>query len=144
MPNVIKKDITQEDPIVAKVRRLVALKDFITSSTAEKATLQSDLTAVIEAEGIPDEKGHIHYELPEEIGGVGSLQLQRRVSQKLDADVAEKILKAKGLDKRCYTLVPVINESEIMACLFEDLLTEEEIDSMFVNNVSYAFLTVKP
>jgi len=143
MPNVVERNSPQEDPIVSKVRRLAALKGFIADSTAEKNTVQSELTSVIEEHGISDEKGHLHLELPQEVSGVSSLQLQRRVSQKLDPNVAEKILKDKGLDSRCYTLVPVLNESEVMACYYEDLLTEEDIDTMFVNNVTYAFLMSK-
>jgi hypothetical protein len=40
-------------------------------------------------------------------------------------------------------MVPMLDEAEVMACLYEGLLTEEEIDEMFPKKVSYAFLTSK-
>jgi hypothetical protein len=40
-------------------------------------------------------------------------------------------------------MVPMLDESEVMACLYEGLLTEEEIDSMFPKSVSYAFIPSK-
>ena len=40
-------------------------------------------------------------------------------------------------------MVPVLVESEVMACLYDGLLTEEEIDEMFPKSVSYAFYIVE-
>jgi hypothetical protein len=144
MPNVIHRDAPAEgNPIVHKVRNFITLRGRIEDLTKEQSVLKTELSDLVEKEGIPDEKGHIWYTLPEEVDGVLSLQRQRRVSQKLDTQVAEDILKSKGLDSRCYSMVPVLNESEVMACLYEGLLTEAEIDSMYPTSVSYAFLTSK-
>ena len=40
-------------------------------------------------------------------------------------------------------MMPVLKEDEVMACLYEGLITEEEVDKMFPKKVSYAFLTSK-
>lgn len=144
MPNVIQRELPKEgDSIVNKVRKYVSLKGRIDDLTKEQSSLKSELSDIVDKEGTPDDKGHIWYSLPEEVDGYQSLQRQRRVSQKLDEDTARAILKQKGLTDRCYKLVPVLDESEVMACLYEDLLSEEEIDSMFPKSVSYAFIPSK-
>lgn len=144
MPKVIKKpDPTEPNPVVKKVREFIGIKGRIEDLTKEKAVLQSELSDLVDAEGIPDEKGHLWYELPEDVDGIHSLQRQRRVSQRLDEDVADKILKDKGLASRCYVLVPQLVESEVMACLYEGTLTEDDIDAMYPKSVSYAFLPSK-
>ena len=144
MPKVIERNLpTEGNPIVNKVRKYVSLRGRIEDLTKEQSVLKIELAEIVDNEGTPDEKGHIWYSLPEEVDGYRSLQRQRKVSQKLDEDTARTILKQKGLTDRCYKLVPVLDESEVMACLYEDLLSEEEVDSMFPKSVSYAFIPSK-
>ena len=144
MPKVVERNLAgKENPLIKKVRTYISLKGKIDDLTKEQSAIKTELSALVDSEGTPDEKGHIWYSLPEEVDGYVSLQRQRRVSQRLDEEVAERILKEKGLSDRCYKMVPVLDESEVMACLYEELLTEEEIDSMFPKSVSYAFMPSK-
>ena len=144
MPKVIQNDAPKlEDSLVSKVRKFVSLKARIDDMTKEQSLIKKELSDLVDAEGTPDEKGHLWLPLPEDVDGYVSLQRQRKVSQKLDEETARKILKSKGLTDRCYKMVPVLDESEVMSCLYEDLLTEEEIDSMFPKAVSYAFIPSK-
>lgn len=144
MPKVIERDLPNEgNPIVSKVRKYVNLRSRIEDLTKEQSSLKTELSTLVDNEGTPDEKGHLWYSLPEEVDGYISLQRQRRVTQKLDEEEASRTLAAKGLSERCYKMVPVLDESEVMACLYEGLLTEEEIDSMFPKSVSYAFIPSK-
>jgi len=144
MPNVIERNLPNEgNPITSKVRKYVSLKSRIDDLGKEQSLLKAELSDLVDNEGTPDEKGHIWYSLPEEVDGYQSLQRQRRVTQKLDEDEANKVLGTKGLHERCYKMVPVLDESEVMACLYEGLLTEEEIDSMFPKSISYAFIPSK-
>lgn len=144
MPKVIEKELPKEgNPIVSKVRKYVSLRSRIEDLTKEQTVLKTELSNLVDTEGIPDEKGHLWYNLPEEVDGFKSLQRQRKVSQRLDEDTARAVLNQKSLTDRCYKLVPVLNEAEVMACLYEGLLTEEEVDSMFPKSVSYAFIPSK-
>lgn len=144
MPNVIERNLPNEgNPIVSKVRKYVNLRSRIDDLTKEQSSLKTELSALVDNEGTPDEKGHLWYSLPEEVDGYISLQRQRRVTQKLDENEASHILLSKDLTERCYKMVPVLDESEVMACLYEGLLTEEEIDAMFPKSVSYAFIPSK-
>jgi hypothetical protein len=144
MPKVIERNLPNEgNPIVSKVRKYVNLRSRIEDLSKEQSSLKTELSTLVDNEGTPDEKGHLWYSLPEEVDGYISLQRQRRVTQKLDEEEASRTLTAKGLSERCYKMVPVLDESEVMACLYEGLLTEEEIDAMFPKSVSYAFIPSK-
>jgi hypothetical protein len=144
MPKVIERNLPNEgNPIVSKVRKYVNLRSRIDDLTKEQSSLKTELSTLVDNEGTPDEKGHLWYSLPEEVDGYISLQRQRRVTQKLDEEEASRTLTARGLSERCYKMVPVLDESEVMACLYEGLLTEEEIDAMFPKSVSYAFIPSK-
>jgi hypothetical protein len=144
MPKVIEKEAPKsENNLVSKVRKFVSLKARIDDMTKEQSVIKKELSDLVDAEGTPDEKGHLWLSLPEEVDGYVSLQRQRKVSQKLDEEVANRILTSKKLKDRCYKMVPVLDEAEVMACLYEDLLTEEEIDAMFPKAVSYAFIPSK-
>jgi hypothetical protein len=140
MPKVIKKEDPKDPGIMGKIRTYITLKNQVDDLSAERDSLKKDLIELVDTEGEPDEKGHLWYRLSEEVEGINSLQRQRKVSQRLDSSVAEPMLKEKGLYDRCYQMVPVLDESEVMACLYEGLITEEEIDAMFPKSVSYVFL----
>ena len=132
-----------EDTTLNKVKRFIMLKRQIDDLSKEQNVLKSYLSEVVDTEGEPDEKGHLFYPLPEEVDGYKSLQRQRRVSQKLDEDAAQRILKEKGLEAKCYQMIPVLDESAVMSALYEGLLTEEEVDTMFPKTETWAFLPVK-
>ena len=143
MPKVIKREVSEVPSIITKVTDYLSLKRRIDDLSKESNKIKSELSDLVDVEGEPDEKGHLWYKLPQEVDGVTSLQRQRRVSQSLDENVAETLLKNKGIYDRCYKMVPTLDESEVMACLYDGLLTEEEIDAMFPKTVSYAFYTSK-
>ena len=144
MPKVIERETPKApNELLKKVRTYLSIKGRIDDLTKEQSTLKKELSDIVDEEGTPDEKGHIWYSLPEDVEGIKSLQRQRRVAQSLDQDIAEELLKEKNLSDRCFKMVPVLDEAEVMACLYEGLLTEEEIDSMFPKSVSYAFIPSK-
>ncbi len=144
MPIVIERENPKPEPtIMTKVRSFVSLKRRIDDLTKEQSVIQAELSNLVDEEGEPDEKGHLWIHLPDEVDGYTSLQRQRRVTQKLDEDEASTILNNKGLTERCYKMVPVLDEAEVMACLYEGLLTEEEIDEMFPKSISWAFIPSK-
>jgi len=144
MPKVIEREAPKsENPLLKKVREYVGLRSRISDLTKQQDSIKTELSNLVDTEGEPDEKGHLWIQLPEEVDGYTALQRQRKVSQSLDAETAEKLLKDKGLFERCYIMEPVLKEDEVMACLYDGLLTEEEIDIMFPKRVSYAFIPVK-
>ena len=143
MPNVIEKEDPKDPGFMVKVSEFLGLKRRIDDMSKQQSILKSELSELVDTIGEPDEKGHLWLRLPHEVDGYTALQRQRKVSQTLDEDAATNILKTKGIYDRCFVMRPVLKEDEVMACLYEGLLTEEEIDEMFPKKVSYAFIPSK-
>ncbi len=120
----------------AKQRADAAKKDM----DKRRTTLMGAITEL----GDEDDKGHVTLELSHQVGGYVALQRQRRVSVSKDEEVIEEILEAKGLKDRCVKMVPQVDEDAVMACLYEGLLTEEDIYAMFPEKVTFALVAVKP
>lgn len=145
MPKIIPPDrsIKEEDGLISKVRRYVQLKRQVDDLVKEQTVIKTELSEVVDTQGEFDAKGHKIFELPKEVDGYVSLQRQRRVSQKLDEEEAKRILTDKNLTNRCYKLTPVLDEDAVMSCLYEGLLTEEDIDTMFPKTETWAFIPLK-
>lgn len=143
MPNVIEREEPQDPGFMPKVAQFISLRSRIDDLSKERDSIKADLSELVDDIGEPDEKGNLWLRLPHEVDGFTSLQRQRKVSQSLDEGIATDLLKEKGLYDRCYAMLPVLKEDEVMACLYEGLITEEEVDKMFPKRVSYAFLTSK-
>lgn len=143
MPNIIPPDRVPTNSVLSKVKSFIMLKRQIEDLTKEQGELKSFLSNLVDTEGEPDDKGHLWYPLEQEVDGYRSLQRQRKVTQSLDSEVATRILGEKGLAERCYSWQPVLKEDEVMACLYEGTLTEEDIDAMFPKKIVWAFIPSK-
>ena len=55
-------------------------------------------------------------------------------------DIAETLLKERNIYDKCIKMVPVLQENEILACVYTGELSESDIDKMFPKKISYAFL----
>jgi len=137
------RSVSADDGVLGKVRNFVFLKNKIDDATKELTQVKSYLSDLVDSDGEEDDKGHKWYQLPEEVGGYVSLKRERRVSQSLDLDEAERILKEKGLESRCFRTMPVLDEDAVMACLYEGLLSEEDVDTMFPKKITWAFVPSK-
>lgn len=143
MPKIIPQEESRfEDKTVADFRAFVKLKAQIDDLTKMQTEIKNRLVEVLEANGDVDDKGHVWYDI-DGVDGYSGMQRQRRVSQKLDMDAAQDILDNTGLSDRCVKMVPSLNEDEVMACLYEGLLTEEQVDAMFPKTITWAFIPVK-
>lgn len=143
MPKIIKQDDRFEEPHVQDFKAYIHLKKQIDDLSDLQSEIKKKLIAFVETNGETDDKGHVWFDLPEEFEGYKGMQRQRRVSQKLDMDAAQEILDKLGLSDRCVKMVPSLDEDEVMACLYEGLLTEDEIDQMFPKTITWAFVPVK-
>ena len=123
------------DSVKQTLSQYLALRSEIDLLTDRTTDLKKRLTADVEELGKTDDRGHIVLEIDN-----SRLIKQRKVSKPLDMDVAEKLLREKGLYDKCVKLVPVLQENEILACVYTDELAEDDIDTMFPSKVSYAFI----
>ena len=58
-------------------------------------------------------------------------------------DKAEEIITAHGLEDSLYKTVRVVDEDALMAALYEEVLTEEEVDEMYPPKVVWALVLKK-
>jgi len=126
--------------IIELVRENVVLKGRIDELSSIQVTVKKDLKKGIEELGVEDDRGHVVVDLGQDVSGVTTVMQQRRVSKSLDTDIAEELLKEKGLCDRCVATISVLDEDAVMAAYYEGALTEADIDTMFPAKVSYALV----
>jgi hypothetical protein len=117
------------------LKQYLALKSETDLLVTRSNELKKRLTEDVESLGEVDDRGHINLE----VDGT-KLTKQRKVSKNLDMSIAENVLKERGIYDKCVKMVPVLQEDEILACVYTGELTEADIDTMFPAKVSYAFL----
>lgn len=134
---------TDETDLIARAKKYSFLKSQLDYLEKEQKELRLQLFEVLDTDGVEDDKGNIILELPEEVDGYSAVTKQRRVSRKIDEDKAAEIITAKGLEDSLYKTVIVVDEDALMAALYEDVLTEEEIDEMYPQSVTWALVLKK-
>lgn len=138
-----EEPLSNDEAIIKKFSEWSRLKQIVEDFTKKMNGIRDELAPIIEQEDHKDDKGNFRIDLPEPVDGYVALQRQRRVSQKLDIEAAEELLSQRQLKDRCYKMVPVLDEDEVMACLYEDLLSPEDVDTMFPKTITYAFVPTK-
>jgi hypothetical protein len=126
--------------IKSNLRQYLSLKKEVEVLTKRQDELKSRLKATVESAGETDDRGHVTLKVDDEITGEVTLTQQRRVSKTLDMDIAEALLKERGIYDKCVKMIPVLQEDAIMSCVYTDELSEADIDRMFPSKISYAFL----
>jgi hypothetical protein len=126
--------------LIDYVRQNSVLKDRLDELTSLQSDVKKNLKQGIEELGEVDDRGHIVVDINDEVSGIARVMNQKRVSKTLDIEVAEKILTERGIHDRCITMVPVLNEDEIMAAFYEGVISEEDIDTMFPAKVTWALV----
>ena len=123
-----------------EVRQYVALKDQIDLISTRQSEIKKRLIEAVDELGEFNDRGHKVLALDDDSINVATLTKQRKVSNPLDMDVAEDILTKRGIKDTCVKMVPTLDESAIMAAFYSGHLTEADIDAMFPEKVSYAFI----
>ena len=127
----------------SQVREFIRTKETMDALEKRSKELREKLIAVLDEDGLTDEKGNVLYELESPIDGVVRLEKQRRATRKLDETKAEEIIAATGIGEAVYEMVQVINEDALMAQYYEGNITEEQLDDMFPTTVVWALRTPK-
>ena len=145
MARIIPPDPNRDpaDSPLGKFRRFQQLRTLADDLTKQANLLKKDLVSWVDKAGYSDEKGSKWVDFEDPIEGFASLQYQRRSTPELDEDAAEKLLAKKGLTDRCFKMVRVLDETEVMTCLAEEILTAEDIDVMFPAKITWAFVPTK-
>lgn len=131
------------DDLTAQAKEYAHAKKQIEALEKRQKELREKLFAHIDENGEQDSKGNLVLELPEDFEEFTTVTKQRRVSRKIDEDVAFDIIDEKGLRDKLIKIVEVIDEDALMAALYTDELTEEEIDEMYPQTVVWALVMNK-
>ena len=134
---------SDENDLIAQAKQYAFLKAQLDYLEKQQKELKAKLFEVIDTAGEADSKGNIVLELPEEVDGFVSVMKQRRVTRKINEAKAEEIIEEKGLEETLYKTIRVIDEDALMAALYSDELTEEEIEEMYPQSVVWALVMSK-
>lgn len=132
-----------QDSLVNQAKEYAFIKSQMDYLEKQQKELREKLFEVLDTSGEPDDKGNIIVELPQEVDGFFSIVKQKRVSRKVDELVADEIITAKGMEETLYKTVRMVDEDALMAALYNDELTEEEIDQMYPQKITWALVLSK-
>ena len=132
-----------ETDLINRTKKYSFLKAQLEFLEKEQKALRAELFEVLDLEGEEDDKGNVVIELPEEVDGINAIMKQRRVSRKIDETRAEEIITEKGMEDTLYKTIRVVDEDALMAALYNDELTEAEVDEMYPSSVTWALVLKK-
>jgi hypothetical protein len=143
MARVKDTEAREEDPLIKDAREYSFLKQQIEFLEKQQKEVRERLFTQLDELGEVDDKGNVIIELPEEVNGFGAVVKQRRVSRKIDELVADEIITEKGMEEQLYKTIRVVDEDALMAALYNDELTEAEIDLMYPQKIVWALVMNK-
>jgi hypothetical protein len=145
MANLIPEEgrVANPDDFNSQVREYIKIKSSMEIFEARAKELREKLFAVLDEEGLEDEKGNLQFDLETPVDSVVRLEKQRRSSRKLNEFRAEEIIDEVGIGDDIYEMKRVINEDSLMAAYYQDKVTEDQLDEMFPVTVTWALRTVK-
>ena len=127
-----------EDDFEVQAKEYAFLKKQTEYLEQQMKDLRAKLFAQLDEHGEADGSGNLMIELSKEIEGFNSVVKERRVSRKINPEMADNIIMSKGLQDKLYKTIQIIDEDALMACLYSDELTEEEIDLMYPQHIVWA------
>ena len=135
--------VAQQDDLVNQAKQYVFLKSQLDYLEKQQKELRVKLFEMIDTDGEPDSKGNIVLELPQEVDGYVAVTKQRRVTRKIDEEKAAEVIAENELEDSLYKTIRVIDEDALMAALYDDTLTEEEVEEMYPQSVTWALILSK-
>ena len=143
MARVKTTESREEDPLIKDAREYSFLKQQIEFLEKQQKEVRERLFTQLDELGEIDDKGNVIIELPEEVNGFGAVVKQRRVSRKIDELLADEITTEKGMEEQLDKTIRVVDEDALMAALYNDELTEAEIDLMYPQKIVWALVMNK-
>jgi hypothetical protein len=139
-----RSNSTRGAGVLDLVQQLQTVRDTMARFEQREAEIKERLKTVIEADGEVDSKGSVWLELNGSVQAadgkmITKLKHERRVSQAIDPDEAERILRAKDMWDECTRMEVVLDEDAVLAAGYEKKLTAGEMKKIITEKVSYAF-----
>ena len=128
---------------VARSTAFLRINDRIKEMETQKKALRDELMQFI-ADYEYEANGSQALELPEPVNGVVALVRQRKVRKMpIDEQAAERILKDKDIYDRCTVEVRELDGDQIMAAMYEGLLSEDELLEILPLKEEYSLVPKK-
>lgn len=156
------------DRIASKYYQYLLYESDELKAKSGKEEYKKELLKLIESQGEIDNKGSNYYELPNPIHVDGKtysgIKRERRSGKEFDESIATELLESKGLYDRAeveeftkYIINQIENFSQPVSVSFQigvdqdeiylayqnDLITEEEVDSCFIEKEYFAFIKLQ-
>jgi len=135
--------VADDKDFSAQAKQYSFVKQQLEYWEKQQKELKAKLFEKLGAEGEPDSSGNIIIELDEDIDGAVAVVKQRRVTRKINELRAFELIEEKGLRDKLIITKEVVDEDALMASLYSDELTEEEIEEMYPQNVVWALVLKK-
>jgi len=135
--------VAGQDDFETQARQYIFVKKQMEFFESELKKLREQIFEHVDISGEVDGSGNLFVELPSEIEGVKTIQKQRRVTRKINPEMADNVIMSKGLENDLYKTIQIIDEDALMAALYEGKLTEEEIELMYPEKVVWALILNK-
>lgn len=131
------------EPIRREVQQYVSLKNEIDMLTDRRDTIKKRLMQHVEANGEPNEKGSLVFEVNDTVSNTKSVVKQRRVSKVFNEAAATEILTSRGLYDKCIKTVVTLDEDAVMSAYYNNELSDYDIDTMFPEKIIWALVLEK-
>lgn len=129
--------------VLENVRKLAVLKRQVKALGEAEKEVKANLRWLADTFGEVDGKGHKVFSLPQQVEGIGALQMRRAVSNNLDADFAEEFLKENDLWDECIEMVPVLDDDKVLALRYEGRISDADFERLYPPVESWSFWTIK-
>jgi len=143
MPIINENTNDALEPLRREVQQYVSLKDEVTSIESRVATLRKRILSAVEDMGETNEKGSLVLPINDPTSNTTNIVKQRRVSKVFDEDKANDLLKEKGLFDSVTKTITVLDQDAVMAAYYDGKLTDEDIETMFPEKVTWALILEK-
>lgn len=108
-------------------------KELADNASKRVKVLRDEIATVVDAEGVPDDKGHKWL-----TAGKHKIKYERRVSQGFNATQAERWAKENGLWDKVSTTVEALDEDKLLALGWTDPQHADTIKTFYEESVSWA------
>lgn len=137
---------TPESDFNRKAAQWALIKDRVETQKTLLDSLKDDMVEDLKEFGVRDDKGSYVIDLGRSYDVAGKsftgLKYQKGTTRIADEDTAERLGKEKGLYDRLFPPQPVFDAQEVYVLFQEGLLTEEEVDEIFPEKVTWSFVRV--
>lgn len=110
---------------------------------------KKDLMSALDRFGSKDDRGSSFIDLsgldiidPRTEEPVASIKRERRVTQSMDEETAENILRELGLYEKCVTTITVLDEDAILSLNFSGEISDNVVKMMYDEKESFAFKVI--